>query len=100
MNPEQTTSLLSLILYSFLDPIIFLAYRVPRLSHDMLPPLADYDYTKNLVKRSFKASSPWITGAHVLLTRSASIWTLILEVPGGTSSGDLWPSSVSSSLCC
>ena len=58
INPEQTTPLLSLMLYTFLDPIIFLAYRVPHLSHDMLPPLADYDYTRNLVKRSFKASSP------------------------------------------
>jgi hypothetical protein len=34
--------------------IVFLASRVPHLSHDMLPPLADYDYTKNLVQRSFK----------------------------------------------
>ncbi|KAI0260093.1 hypothetical protein BC834DRAFT_1028685 [Gloeopeniophorella convolvens] len=54
LNPEQTASILSLSMYSFLDPIVFQAYRVPHLSHDMLPPLADYDYTKNLVKRSFK----------------------------------------------
>ncbi|KAI9449922.1 hypothetical protein BJY52DRAFT_1215702 [Lactarius psammicola] len=54
INSEQTASLLSMMLYTFLDPIVFLAYRVPHLSHDMLPPLADYDYTKNLVKRSFK----------------------------------------------
>ncbi|KAI9449921.1 hypothetical protein BJY52DRAFT_1227472 [Lactarius psammicola] len=39
---------------------VFLAYRVPHLSHDMLPPLADYDYTKNLVKRSFKAGREYI----------------------------------------
>ncbi|KAI9434147.1 hypothetical protein H4582DRAFT_2112597 [Lactarius indigo] len=54
INPEQTASLLSMMLYTFLDPIVFLAYRVPHLSHDMLPPLADYDYTRNLVERSFK----------------------------------------------
>ncbi|KAH8977506.1 hypothetical protein EDB92DRAFT_772241 [Lactarius akahatsu] len=54
INPEQTASLLSMMLYTFLDPIVFLAYRVPHLSHDMLPPLADYDYTRNLVLRSFK----------------------------------------------
>ncbi|KAH9019338.1 hypothetical protein EDB83DRAFT_2508436 [Lactarius deliciosus] len=54
INPEQTASLLSMMLYKFLDPIVFLAYRVPHLSHDMLPPLADYDYTRNLVRRSFK----------------------------------------------
>ncbi|KAH9059057.1 hypothetical protein EDB87DRAFT_1832312 [Lactarius vividus] len=48
INPEQTASLLSMVLYTYLDPIVFLAYRVPHLSHDMLPPLADYDYTRNL----------------------------------------------------
>ncbi|KAI0260098.1 P-loop containing nucleoside triphosphate hydrolase protein [Gloeopeniophorella convolvens] len=54
INPEQTASILSSATCSFLDPIVFLAYRVPHLSHDMLPPLADYDYARNLVKRSFK----------------------------------------------
>ncbi|KAF8265084.1 hypothetical protein EI94DRAFT_1736769, partial [Lactarius quietus] len=54
INPEQTAPRLSMMLYTFLDPIVFLASRVPHLSHDMLPPLADYDYTRNLVQRSFK----------------------------------------------
>ncbi|KAI9509765.1 hypothetical protein F5148DRAFT_1275094 [Russula earlei] len=54
VNPEQTTSLFSMLTYTFLDPIVFLAHRVPHVSQDMLPPLADYDYTKNLVRRSFK----------------------------------------------
>ncbi|KAH9056241.1 hypothetical protein EDB87DRAFT_1676120 [Lactarius vividus] len=54
INPEQTASLLSMMLYTFLDHIVFLAYRVPHLPYDMLPPLADYDYTRNLVRRSFK----------------------------------------------
>ncbi|KAH8986100.1 hypothetical protein EDB92DRAFT_2116516 [Lactarius akahatsu] len=48
INPEQTASLLSMMLYTFLDPIVFLAYRVPHLSHDMLPPLADNYYARNL----------------------------------------------------
>ncbi|KAH9986083.1 hypothetical protein BJV74DRAFT_845474 [Russula compacta] len=54
INPEQTASWFSMSMYTFLDPIVFLAYRTPHLSHDMLPPLADYDYTNNLVRRSFK----------------------------------------------
>ncbi|TDL28857.1 P-loop containing nucleoside triphosphate hydrolase protein [Rickenella mellea] len=53
-NPEQVTPLLSLTMFSFLDPLIFKAYGMPHLSHDELPPLCDYDYTSNLVKRSFK----------------------------------------------
>ncbi|KDQ56809.1 hypothetical protein JAAARDRAFT_132140 [Jaapia argillacea MUCL 33604] len=53
-NPEQTASILSLALYSFLDPVIYKGYKVPHLKAEELPPLADYDHTKNLVKRSFK----------------------------------------------
>ncbi|KAF9455005.1 hypothetical protein P691DRAFT_813919 [Macrolepiota fuliginosa MF-IS2] len=53
-NPEQTASILSMVTYSFLDPIVFLAYRIPHLGHNQLPPLADYDYTHNLKLKSFK----------------------------------------------
>lgn len=52
-NPEQTASLISFMFFSFLDPTIWLAYRIPRLTHDLLPPLCDYDYVKNLIKRSY-----------------------------------------------
>jgi hypothetical protein len=70
----------------FLDPIVFLAYRVPHLAHDMLPPLADYDYTKNLVKRSFKAG-PQSSGRNFYQLISVSIWILFLVVPKGISFG-------------
>ncbi|KAH9166803.1 hypothetical protein EDB89DRAFT_2075434 [Lactarius sanguifluus] len=56
INPEQTAPLLSMMLYTFLDPIVFLAYRVPHLSHDMLPPLADYYYTRNLHLDTFSGA--------------------------------------------
>ncbi|KAI0685987.1 hypothetical protein BC835DRAFT_1420713 [Cytidiella melzeri] len=52
-NPEQTASVLSFLLYFFLDPVIFQAARVDHLTHDQLPPLADYDAAKNLIKRSY-----------------------------------------------
>ncbi|KAF8213507.1 P-loop containing nucleoside triphosphate hydrolase protein [Mycena galopus ATCC 62051] len=53
-NPEQTASIVSTMFYFFLDPIVFLGYRVPHLSHDQLPPLADYDYAVNLKAKNFK----------------------------------------------
>ncbi|KAF8885698.1 multidrug resistance-associated ABC transporter [Gymnopilus junonius] len=53
LNMEQTASLFSLMTYSFLDPVISEAYRVPHLPYDRLPPLADYDYSKNLTDRAF-----------------------------------------------
>ncbi|KAH8086646.1 hypothetical protein BXZ70DRAFT_549376 [Cristinia sonorae] len=61
-NPEQTASIWSMMIYSFLDPVIFLAYRIPHLSLDQLPPLSDYDRTKNLVRRSFKNLDPFVVG--------------------------------------
>ncbi|KAJ7072015.1 P-loop containing nucleoside triphosphate hydrolase protein [Mycena amicta] len=42
ITPEQTASILSIR-----------RYRVPHLSYDQLPPLADYDYAKNLKKLAF-----------------------------------------------
>lgn len=55
-NPEQTASIFSMSIYTFLDGIIFKAYRMPHLPWEELPPLADYDYAKNLVNRSFPVS--------------------------------------------
>ena len=55
-NDEQTTPLISLVSYGFLDKLVFKANQVPHLAVDEFPPLADYDYAKNLVKRSFKVS--------------------------------------------
>ncbi|KAF7352122.1 ATP-binding cassette transporter [Mycena venus] len=52
-NPEQTASLLSLLLFGFLDPVIVLAYKLPHLPFDLLPPLADSDASENLKKRGF-----------------------------------------------
>ncbi|KAJ7770817.1 hypothetical protein DFH07DRAFT_1057900 [Mycena maculata] len=53
-NPEQTASIISTMFYFFLDPLVFLAYRIPHLPHDQLPPLSDYDYSANLKAKNFK----------------------------------------------
>ena len=52
-NPEQTASIFSLIVYTFLDPLVFEAYRVPHLSHERLPAIADYDHTEYLREKAF-----------------------------------------------
>ncbi|KAJ7495858.1 hypothetical protein B0H11DRAFT_2000914 [Mycena galericulata] len=52
-NPEQTAPIFSMLLYVFLDPIIFLAYRIPHLKFDQLPPLSDFDWAENLKARAF-----------------------------------------------
>ncbi|KAL0579441.1 hypothetical protein V5O48_002547 [Marasmius crinis-equi] len=53
-SPEQTACIFSLLVYTFLDPLVFYAYRVPHLAWDELPPLCDYDYARVLKERSFK----------------------------------------------
>lgn len=55
-NLEQVAPIISMLLFSFLDQIILLAYRVPHLSFDQLPPLPDYNFAKNLVKRGHPVS--------------------------------------------
>ena len=57
-NLEQTASLFSLMIYSFLDPVIMEASRVPHLPYERLPALSDRDYAKNLVARAFPVSGP------------------------------------------
>ncbi|KAG2160129.1 uncharacterized protein EDB93DRAFT_1113551 [Suillus bovinus] len=58
-HPEQTSSWLSMTFYTWLDPIVFKAYRVSHLSHEELPPLADHDYSRNLKKKSFPHLDPF-----------------------------------------
>ncbi|KAF9808290.1 hypothetical protein IEO21_07903 [Rhodonia placenta] len=57
-HPEQTTPILSLMLFSWLDKLVMKAYRMPHLPLDELPPLADTDSAENLVKRAFKELDP------------------------------------------
>jgi hypothetical protein len=73
INAEQTASPFSIMMYAFLDQMVFLASRVLHLSHDMLPPLADYDYTKNIVQKSFEACV-YFSSAQPSLTRTVSTW--------------------------
>jgi len=84
---------LSMMIYSFLDSIVFLASRVPHLSHDMLPPLADYNYIKNLVQRSF-TSCVYFSSMQPLLTHSVSTCISFPVATGGIFSALIYLSYV------
>ncbi|KZT53818.1 hypothetical protein CALCODRAFT_486059 [Calocera cornea HHB12733] len=56
--PEQTAPPLAFAFWTFLDPVIFAAYRQPKLPYDQLPPLPDYDRSRHLAKRSFATLDP------------------------------------------
>ena len=53
-HPEQTASIFSYATFTYLQPIVSLAYRVPHLPFDHLPPLADYDHSEKLVSSTSK----------------------------------------------
>ncbi|KAG8864758.1 hypothetical protein FRB96_003344 [Tulasnella sp. 330] len=57
-TPEQTASILSLALFSFLDSVVIKASRMPSLSYDELPVLADSDRADHLAARSFPSLDP------------------------------------------
>ncbi|KAJ7491024.1 P-loop containing nucleoside triphosphate hydrolase protein [Mycena latifolia] len=52
-SPEQTASIISLVTYTFLDPLIMLASRLPHLPYDLLPPLPDHTHAKILKAATF-----------------------------------------------
>ncbi|VDC01967.1 unnamed protein product [Peniophora sp. CBMAI 1063] len=53
-HPEQTASIFSSATFTYLQPTVSLAYRVPHLPFDRLPPLADYDHAQVLVSSALK----------------------------------------------
>ncbi|CAE7138909.1 unnamed protein product [Rhizoctonia solani] len=57
-NPEQTSPLISLITYTYLDPIIFASYRAPKLEYDKLPPLSGDERAAVLRQRGLNALDP------------------------------------------
>ncbi|KAF8515057.1 hypothetical protein BU17DRAFT_76921 [Hysterangium stoloniferum] len=61
LNTEQTTSWLSYVTYSYMDPLIIKGVHTT-LTYEDLPPLADYDASAYLVARSAPALDPYIHG--------------------------------------
>jgi hypothetical protein len=53
VNPEQTASLASYFFFSYVQHVIVSAHVNEGEKHPVLPPLADVDYTRNLVKTSY-----------------------------------------------
>ncbi|KAF8308383.1 hypothetical protein DL93DRAFT_2100728 [Clavulina sp. PMI_390] len=59
-TPEQTASIVSSILYSYMDSLIVQASKRPHLSIDELPPLADVDHSRYLRDQTFPDLDPMI----------------------------------------
>jgi hypothetical protein len=64
INPEQTASLLSLLTFSFLDPVIWQASKVAHMTADMLPPQVETDNMSALRPKVFRYLDPFASGTH------------------------------------
>ncbi|KAF5317797.1 hypothetical protein D9619_012673 [Psilocybe cf. subviscida] len=53
LNPEQTASIISQITYSYVDPLIYQAYKTSSLTPEQLPPLSDFDAAKYQTDKAF-----------------------------------------------
>ncbi|KZO90148.1 hypothetical protein CALVIDRAFT_569307 [Calocera viscosa TUFC12733] len=56
--PEQTASIFSFVFFSFMEPLVTAAWRLPSLPYDKLPPLADTSWSINLRKRAMDRLDP------------------------------------------
>ena len=72
--------------YTFLDNIIWKAYKVPHLPYEELPPIADYDRAKHLVARAFPVSN-LLVPFFLALLKNDRPWILSKRTRDVTSSG-------------
>ena len=56
VNQEEIVCAWSLITYSFLSPIVWMAYRMPHIPYDELPPLSDVNRLRSLALQAFPVS--------------------------------------------
>ena len=66
-SPEQIAPAWSLLTYTFMSPIVWIAYKMPHLPFDLLPPLSDFDHLRNLVGDSFPVRFFLSTGGAVFV---------------------------------
>ncbi|KAF8310670.1 ATP-binding cassette transporter [Clavulina sp. PMI_390] len=59
-SPEQTASIMSGLLFSYMGPLVIEASKRPHLPFDDLPPLADVDRSRHLRAQTFPALDPMI----------------------------------------
>jgi hypothetical protein len=93
VNLEQTASIFSFLFYFFLDEIIFKASKVPHLKASEFPPMCDYDYADNLVKRAYPRLDPFAGAPKnrslfwgiVRIFRTSLLWqSLVLVINAGS----------------
>ncbi|GLB40364.1 hypothetical protein LshimejAT787_0802350 [Lyophyllum shimeji] len=96
LNPEETASLLSLLTFSHLDPLVFLGVCNRHLSFDQLPPLPDYDRASRIKDRAFrhtdiifKLSAIFSGHSYNCFDRGEGAWFWILWLLAGPTIGIL-----------
>jgi hypothetical protein len=88
VNPEQTASILSFCFFTFLDSLVSKANRVSHLPMDEFPPLADYDYARNLITRSYKYLDRFTDGGRHRV--GSLFWSLVFVFRASLVQQVLW----------
>ncbi|KAI0758967.1 P-loop containing nucleoside triphosphate hydrolase protein [Fomes fomentarius] len=81
-NAEQTASFVSLLSFTFLSPVLWLAYQMPHLPFNLFPPLADYDHMRNLAHQRFPRLDPLQNRSrrHISLKLIQVFWVELLHL--------------------
>lgn len=85
-TPEQTCSLLSMLVYGFIDSVIIKSYYSPNFLYNDLSPLSDYDYVNYLTKRSTRVRPMSFSQASTKIPSSSTLILLSLSSVGTHSS--------------
>ncbi|KAF8310655.1 ATP-binding cassette transporter [Clavulina sp. PMI_390] len=69
-SPEQTASIISSLLFSYMDPLVIEASKRPHLPFEDLPPVADVDRSRYLRAQTFPALDPMVRTSqrHIFFT--------------------------------
>jgi hypothetical protein len=75
-TPDQVVSLLSLATFTFMNPVVTRAKRVPVVTDNLLLPLSDYDRAKVLKARAFPVRVS-IARRYIMLNHSFAAYSCI-----------------------
>ena len=80
VNQEEIVCAWSLITYSFLSPIAWMAYRKPHIPYDKLPPLSDVNRLRSLASQASPVSIVSYTYTNAILTSSNRCSTVPADI--------------------
>lgn len=73
-SKEEVASILSSLTYSYLDPMVWYAYRVPGVTIKDMPPIPERGKVDAVSKRALPALDPVLVGKRHIIWGILSVW--------------------------